>query len=62
MEKNTATVVDDPIEHGKLCKRYFNKNVRLNYLFMENLIDSPSIIFDKTGDSILLDTLKVLIH
>jgi len=39
LEKNMATVVDVLTEPGKFYKKYFNVNVRLNRLFMKNLID-----------------------
>lgn len=39
LENNTVTVVDTLKEHGKLFKKNYNENVRLNRLFMEHLID-----------------------
>jgi len=39
LEKNAVTIVDALSEHGKLFKKHYNENVRLNRLFMEHLID-----------------------
>jgi len=39
LENNAITVVDTLKEHGKLFKKNYNENVRLNRLFMEHLID-----------------------
>jgi hypothetical protein len=55
LEKNTATIADALTEHGKLHKKYFNENVRLNRLFMENLVDLVLYYVE-----VLLDLLKIL--
>lgn len=39
LENNTVTIIDTLKEHGKLFKKNYNENVRLNRLFMEHLID-----------------------
>jgi len=39
LENNAVTVVDTLKEHGKLFKKNYNENVRLNRLFMVHLID-----------------------
>lgn len=39
LEYNTVTIIDILKEHGKLFKKNYNENVRLNRLFMEHLID-----------------------
>ncbi|KAE9523127.1 hypothetical protein AGLY_016468, partial [Aphis glycines] len=39
LEKNSVTIVDALSEHGKLFKKHYNENVRLNRLFMEHIIE-----------------------
>jgi len=60
LEKNYVTIVDALSEHGKLFKKHYNENVRLNRLFMEHLSEIVIFLAKQELDSVAMTNVAIL--